>query len=212
MVRHMDRDVPAIEITDEMISSAFARAQLVRLDRTKLNQYTYKSNGEGIELGCLSEILFERQLGYYNIPFAEWSNDNTTVLDYIVRGMRVEIKSKCRTVRPQLNYACTVSDYNFTHQNVDFYYFVSFERDGDGSTGIGGIVWPHCAYLVGASSKQFFKAHSVFLRKGDQDGPNMLIKFDCHNIYIHHTISNWAFIIKVLGGFDDSELYSRGAG
>lgn len=208
MVGHIGRDVPVITITDELISSAFARAQIVRSDRTKLNQYTYKSNGEGIELGCLSEIIFEKQLDYYQVPSDDWSNDNTTVLDYIVRGIRVEIKSKSRTVRPQLDYACTVSHYNFDHQNVDFYYFVSFQKSGDGTVGIGGIVWPNSAYLVGASSKQFFKAHSVFLKKGEQDGPNMSIKFDCHNIYIHHTIPNWSFMIKVLGGFDDSNIYS----
>lgn len=200
LVDNIPNEVPKVSITDDMISEAIKRAGNVRKDEKKLNSFTYKTDGEGLEIGCLGEIIFEQQLKLHNIPRDHWSNDNTTALDYTVRGIKIEIKSKDRNFAPQLNFACTVSKYVAEHQKVDYYYFVSFQKTENSPPGRGGIQWPHTAHLVGASSKNFFKRHSVFLREGDKDGPKNTIKFDCYNIYVEHTIANIGFMVKVLGG------------
>lgn len=207
MVDNIQKEVPIVTITDFLVSEAIKRANEVRKNKTKLNEYTYRNKGEGIELGCLAEIIFETQLELFSIPKTDWENNNTKALDYTVRDLKIEVKSKDRTVPPQPEYACTVSNYNADFQKVDFYYFVSFQRDKK-SAGINGIKWPHSAHLVGASSSQFFHNHSIFLREGDRDGPNMTIKFDCHNIRIEHTIPNDGFMVKCLGGSTESGKYA----
>jgi len=99
--------------------------------------------------------------------------------DYdIVYGsdVKVDVKTKERTVPPEEHYNCTVADFN-TKQNCDEYAFASVLDDYS------------TAWYLGKISKEDFYKKAKFYKEGELDpdsprGRDFFFKADCYNIKI----------------------------
>ena len=92
--------------------------------------------------------------------------------DIIYQDIKVDVKTKERTVAPKPYYECSVADFN-TKQECDEYAFVSV------------LDTLKEAWYLGKISKPDFYKKAVFHRKGEVDpANNFMFKADCYNIPI----------------------------
>ena len=92
--------------------------------------------------------------------------------DIIYQDIKVDVKTKERTVAPKSYYECSVADFN-TKQECDEYAFVSV------------LNTLKEAWYLGKISKLDFYKKAVFHRKGEVDpANNFTFKADCYNIPI----------------------------
>jgi hypothetical protein len=92
--------------------------------------------------------------------------------DIVYQNVRVDVKTKERTVAPKPYYECSVADFN-TRQNCDEYAFVSV------------LDTLKEAWYLGKISKLDFYKKAIFHRKGEVDpANNFTFKADCYNIPI----------------------------
>jgi|TARA_Y100000310_G_scaffold150092_1_gene149478 hypothetical protein len=92
--------------------------------------------------------------------------------DIVYKNMKVDVKTKERTVAPKPYYECSVADFN-TKQDCDEYAFVSV------------LDTLREAWYLGKISKPDFYKKAIFHRKGEIDpANNFTFKADCYNISI----------------------------
>tara|TARA_Y100000310_G_C20587276_1_gene766130 strand:+ start:546 stop:1025 length:480 start_codon:yes stop_codon:yes gene_type:complete len=126
-------------------------------------------NGEGAMVAYIGEEVVNRVL--------EGEIKDTYDYDLIYGDqIKVDVKTKERTVSPRQNYNCTVADFN-TKQDCDEYAFVSVLNDHS------------AAWYLGKISKEDFYKEARFHKEGDLDpdsSPNspFYFKADCYNIPI----------------------------
>lgn len=122
--------------------------------------------GEGIRDGCLGEIVVA---DYYG-----WDISKTYDYDLVSpKGIRIDVKTKVRTVAPESNFNCSVAAANIKQQ-CDCYLFVSLLKD-----------WSRC-WILGYVTKQFFFENAVFRKKDESDPEKNGWSFaaDCYNIHV----------------------------
>jgi hypothetical protein len=101
--------------------------------------------------------------------------------------VRIEVKTKDRTVAPRANFECSVPAYVVEHQQADFFVFVSLERDrADATVGLRRFVRAH---IVGVSSLGELRSKSVLRKAGERDVNGTVFWTDCHNVKISQTRS-----------------------
>jgi hypothetical protein len=82
---------------------------------------------EGNEVGAMGEMVAMRYLDMVKVMYLDEGKVNH---DLRTAHGTMDVKTKERTVVPQLNYDCTVPDYNGDVQKPDWYLFVSLLSDG----------------------------------------------------------------------------------
>ena len=125
--------------------------------------------GKGAIVAYLGEAVVKRVL----------NGEIEDTYDYDVtygNSIKVDVKTKERTVPPRENYNCTVADFN-TKQKCDEYAFVSVLNDHS------------AAWYLGKISKEDFYKEAKFYEEGelDPDSPpskDFYFKADCYNIPI----------------------------
>jgi hypothetical protein len=150
-------------ISKEALAKAKARAEALPL----LNNSIRK--GKGAIVAYLGEAVVKRML----------NGEVKDTYDYdIIYGdnIKVDVKTKERTVPPREHYNCTVADFN-TKQECDEYAFVSVLNDHS------------TAWYLGKISKEDFYKEAKFYKEGelDPDSPpskDFYFKADCYNIPI----------------------------
>ncbi|UTW54618.1 hypothetical protein [Kordiimonas sp. SCSIO 12610] len=165
-----------IKITNEDRKLAARRAN--NMPEWRLSMRGHEANVVGI----LGEVIAENWLTKNNIVI--YDERNLTTHDYKLgdRKNTFEIKTKDRTVPMQMSYECTVPDYNHSHQDPDFYLFISLERDA--SNPQNDITRFHTAYIVGAISRKKFNEKKRSWKIGDEDRSNRWKpSMDCWNVY-----------------------------
>jgi hypothetical protein len=138
------------------------------------------------EIGCLGEVIAEQWMRKNNINFT--INLEETTHDYLVnKKLTIDVKTKDRTVKPKLDYDNSVPLYNHSHQQPDYFFFISLKRDrsNDGND----IRRFHTAYLVGSISYEELDKVGILFLEGEKDWRNGT-KFwtDCLNIEIRQLI------------------------
>ena len=152
-----------VPITDDMIKKAQEKAG----DIGVLNGSIRK--GEGNVVGCLGQIAVEQSIK--GAVSAE-TYDYDLITD---NGLRLEVKTKDRTVIPRPHYECSVPALN-PYQSTDYYIFASTHREG---TSLKTV------YLLGYIDKNEYYKKAVALKKGDHDpSNNFYVKADCYNLPI----------------------------
>lgn len=157
------RSVKKFKISKETLEEAKVRAEALPL----LNNSIRK--GKGAIVAYLGEAVVKRVL----------NGKIEDTYDYDVtygNSMKVDVKTKERTVPPRENYNCTVADFN-TKQKCDEYAFVSVLNDHS------------AAWYLGKISKEGFYKEAKFYKEGelDPDSPpsmDFYFKADCYNIPI----------------------------
>ena len=96
--------------------------------------------------------------------------------DIVYQNMKVDVKTKERTVAPKPYYECSVADFN-TKQDCDYYVFVRIENVKH--------KWKR-AWVLGAYDKESYFKDAKFLKRGQYDPDNgFRVKADCYNIPIN---------------------------
>jgi hypothetical protein len=147
-------------------SQAAERARKESLDKDLNNSIRGKENGYVARLG---EMAVAKATGGII--------KNTYDYDIILEnGIKIDVKTKERTVDPKPHYEVSVADFNTT-QKCDAYYFVSVNTKS----------LPQIVSIVGWISKDDFYKKAKFWREGEIDY-NSENKFrfraDCYNIQI----------------------------
>jgi hypothetical protein len=151
-----------VEITKEMLSTSQKYAQSLG----KLNNSI--RSGEGNIVGFLGEECVLRLF-----PHAERDNDYHH--DLFLKGKRLEVKTKDRTVMPKSHYECSIAQYS-TFQDTDYYVFVSLLRQREEYVK---------GYILGYMKKSEYFIKAKLLKKGDLDpSNNFIVKADCWNLPI----------------------------
>ncbi|HCG6946950.1 TPA: hypothetical protein NJ333_004429 [Vibrio parahaemolyticus] len=185
-----------VAITQEMVSRALKRAQLLQ-DYPKNFKQHIQEEGDG-ELtakvdGILGEMIAEHWLTKHNFTFEDCRDEFSH--DYLVEGqIKLEIKTKRRTVAPRINYEATVPQYVHDIQKPTAYLFVSLRltkgRDDDFSRYTEG-------YIVGGISRSKFDKIKRSLHKGQHDTSN---NWDCseacYNVYISQLFTSNDYALK----------------
>ncbi len=149
-----------IDITDEQINLAKTKAEEMGRLRNSIRR------GEGNVAGFLGEIIFAK---HFNGTI-----NNTYDYDVIVKGKKVDVKTKETTVIPEPYYFATVAGYNIK-QKCDYYYFVRVN------------IKEKKAYLLGGLSKSGFYKEAIFYKEGDLDPTSNLgwtFRANCYNVEI----------------------------
>lgn len=154
--------VVRVEISNDMIERAQAAADQLGCLNNSIRQ------GAGNLAGFLGEECF---LAAY--PDSVRAGAYTH--DILHRGLRIEIKTKDRTVIPQPHFEVSVSQYN-TRQNPDAYVFVSLLREQ------GRYV---SGYLLGFHRPDDYFKRARLLSSGDVDFSNaFIVSASCYNLAI----------------------------
>lgn len=119
-------------------------------------------NGKGNYAGIFGEVLFTELIG--------GRRRNTYDYDIIYNGLKIDVKTKRRSVKPQPHYEASIADHN-TSQDCDLYYFISV-RD----------TYEHATFLGHLSPEEYFE-RAAFHEAGEKDPDNGFeFKADCYNV------------------------------
>jgi hypothetical protein len=125
---------------------------------TKGKSQLYGAIGEVMCLDYLSEFGNVRQESDY---------DHDLLLD----GFKIDVKTKCTTVKPLPGYLASISDFN-PHQKCDWYLFCRVHKDMRKGW-ICGFAWKSLFY----KKAQYAKAGDI-----DPEGNGWTFKGDCYNL------------------------------
>ena len=161
-MQHLTKTVKKFSISSETLKRIKERASKLPLLNNSIR------GGEGSLVAYIGEEVVKKVL--------DGDIKDTYDYDIIYKGIKVDVKTKERTVEPRLHYNCTVADFN-TRQDCDEYAFVSVLSD-----------LSHAWYLGKINKKDFYKK-AKFYKKGalDPESPpskNFYFKADCYNIPI----------------------------
>ena len=126
------------------------------------------TKGEGNEIGALGEIIV---LDYYGDK-AEYVGDYD--YDLIIKGKKVDVKTKKQNIRPAKHHSCNIFAYN-TKQKCDWYCFVFIHQ----SLNFG--------WIMGWLTKDDFYKKAIFRRNGEVDttlNTKWVFKGNCYTIKV----------------------------
>lgn len=150
-----------VPITEDMIKNAEPRAKDIGARPNSIRK------GAGNLVGILGQMAVEKAI---------YGTYTSETFDYDLIGynnVKIEVKSKDRTVTPKLYYEASVADVNKT-QDADLYMFTSVLREGGKYTK---------AYIVGYVPCEVYRDNSIFLPKGSVDPRNKWeVKSSCYNM------------------------------
>jgi len=145
-------------VTDSALTRIKERAATLPLLKNSIRQ------GEGSLVAYIGEEVAKNVLN--------GEIKDTYDYDIVYQNMKVDVKTKERTVAPKPYYECSVADFN-TKQDCDEYAFVSV------------LNTLREAWYLGKISKSDFYKKAIFHRKGEIDSANnFTFKADCYNIPI----------------------------
>jgi hypothetical protein len=148
-----------IKITPAMVQKAKTKAAQMGALNNSIRQ------GDGNLVGFLGEQIAQQVLGA--------TEKNSYHYDLVLpNGQTIDVKTKQTTVKPRVDYDCSVAAFN-TKQQCDYYAFVRVKSDL--TTG----------WYLGAYKKSEYFQNAVSLKKGQIDpSNNFTVKADCYNMKI----------------------------
>ena len=126
------------------------------------------TKGKSNIYGALGEIVF---YDYFLNKGMEIDFNSTYDYDMIIKGYKIDVKTKRTTVIPKDNYLCSISSFNIK-QICDFYFFCRITED------------LKICYLLGYKRKKDFFNIATFNKKDDIDVNGWAFKDDCYNLKI----------------------------
>ncbi|MGF1681036.1 hypothetical protein [Photobacterium minamisatsumaniensis] len=161
------------------ISEAVYQEAEYRSANQKIFKRSHRED-EANGVGCLGEVIAEYWMRENSISFNPELEETTH--DYVIGdNIKVDVKTKDRTVRPKIDYDNSAPFYNHAHQQPDYFFFISLERKkGDERKDIRRF---HTAYIVGAINYHELDEVGILFLENDVDWRNKT-KFwtDCLNV------------------------------
>lgn len=138
------------------------------------------TKGERNVMGTLGELCYITLLSHiYDLEDIEYEPNYN--YDLRIGGVKVDVKSKQRTVAPQSHYAASIVAYSKDKQLCDYYAFTTITV-GKHDTDFKDF------YFLGHIKKSDYFQRATFMRKGQSDGGNhhkgqeFKIRADCYNL------------------------------
>ncbi len=150
-----------IPITKSLISLAQDLAPTEAINNRSITK------GERNTLGVLGELCTIKVLLKAGIEAIDYSP--TYDYDLLVNGVKIDVKTKQRTVAPRYDYDASIVAYSKDKQMCDEYIFTSITIDRE-TKGFKDF------YIIGKMKKYDYFKNSTFMRKGDPDGNNTIFK------------------------------------
>lgn len=150
---------PVLVSLDDVFAEAAERAAAMPI---------YNRSMRGVaanEVGATGEIVAMR---YLRACGFEVVDSGTYEKDLLVDGLRVEVKTKERSVAPRMNYDCSAPAYNRDKQIPDWWLFVSLTNGGRGR----GVERFRDAWVCGAILDADLRAKGRLLGVDDVDKSN----------------------------------------
>lgn len=152
-----------VDITDGMKGRALQFSKEVGVLENSIR------SGEGNICGALGEEIFLA-------AFPEAVSNRTFSHDVRLGGVKIEVKTKDRTVYPQDHYDCSLAHFN-DRQETNFYVFCSLYRVGQ--------VYVH-GFILGYLTPEEYHGNSYKRLKGEIDPFNgHICQASCENLPIH---------------------------
>lgn len=131
-------------------------------------------------IGCLGEVLAEYWMEINGISYTSDLDKKTH--DYIVgNNLKIDVKSKDRTVAPKFDYDNSAPLYNHQHQRPDYFLFISLERNKSNNS--KDIRRFHTAYILGSISYEELDRVGIPFLKNEADWRNGTTFWtDCLNV------------------------------
>jgi len=137
-------------------------------------------------VGALGEVVAEAWFRENDLEVLD-ERDKTTHDYLFASGVRVDVKTKDRTVPPRAYYDCSVPLYNHEHQRPDFYVFVSLQRPKHKSSDASSFT---DAYLLGMTDQATLNDIGVIWKADQTDERNNTTFWtDCINIEVQQLIA-----------------------
>jgi hypothetical protein len=132
---------------------------------------------EGNEVGAMGELVAMRYFDRIGVMYLDEGMVNHDL--WTAHGT-IDVKTKERTVVPQLHYDCTVPDYNAEVQKPDWYLFVSLMSDKS-----RGVQRFKRGWVLGSIAYEDFYACATVWESGKVDGSNgWAATIDCKNVRV----------------------------
>ena len=145
-----------------MLAAAQAEANRIGVLRNSIRQ------GAGNLVGCIGEQAF-----LHLFPMAV--SDNTYQHDVRIGDMTFEVKTKDRTVAPELDYDASIANTNAT-QNAEYYAFFSVYRNKNTNQYMR-------AFFCGFMKTEEYFSKARFMTAGTIDPRNNFrVRTDCWNV------------------------------
>lgn len=170
-----------INLTDDILDESFMRAKSLP---------TFHGSHRGSQaniVGSIGEVVFEKFLFWHSVDFVDQRHN--TKHDYIIgKNLTLDVKTKDRTVAPQIYFDNSVPIYNHEHQRPNYYFFVSLLRDE--SVRISSIHRFKKAFLLGGIDLETLDREGNHWNAGQVD-PSNGTKFwtACINVSIRTLLS-----------------------
>jgi len=153
-----------VPVSVDMRNIAYSKAD----EMGKLNNSIKR--GLGNEVGFIGEEVVKKWLVDSG---ALLSGNNTYEYDFIVNGLKCEVKTKLTTVQPKSHYDCSVANFN-PNQKCDYYIFARVHE-----------FWEK-AWILGFLTPKEYYEQATFLKVGEVDpSNNFTVKADCYNVKIN---------------------------
>lgn len=172
-----EEDLIRLSVSDEAHKIAYRFAYS---DKSNYNRHTLRKDNGGRYVGFIGELITIKYLHQNGIKYA-WQNRDPSIPNYDfdinINGIRLEVKTKDRTVDSRLFYDCSIAAYQV--QDCDYYVFTTLTKDKY-------LEYPyHTAMLCGYLPKSEYMNKSRFLREGHIDPSNgWKVSMDCYNVAI----------------------------
>lgn len=172
LIYNMDRYIIKKCISDEFINEA----KNYMLNKTLNRSIT---SGARNLMSTIAELYYLDMMSH--IPhIRDIEYPRTTDYDVLLNGVKIDIKTKQRTVEPKKDYMASIVAYSKNIQKCEWYAFCQINVNKSGNF--------TDFYYIGAISKEKFFKKAIFKKKGESDGDNMvngskfLIREDCYNL------------------------------
>lgn len=156
------------------------------------------TQGAGQTAGLLAEIAIGNFLGAERPPPGEYDPN----FDLRIHGVRVEVKTKRRTVDPRPEYGGMVAAYQSGKQRADWYAFASIRFGGVETTDSGKVyTHPKRITLCGFITPEEFNRESIRFDKGDPVSGKHTALVDLDSILYSQltTLDQWLHLVKNAG-------------
>ena len=160
------------EIIEVPVSHLLERADFMARS-VEITSHTTKREQDGImarQTGALGELVGQEHLSRCGVVFEpHFSTEFDVWVNVGDEKKKLEFKTKERTVRPRLDFECSVFDYLKDFQNVDYYLFISLLSSDSHSPDINRF---SSAYILGSITKKEFDSKAVLWNPSDMDYSN----------------------------------------
>jgi hypothetical protein len=171
-------DFIQLHLSEDLHRKAY---KLAYTEKSNYNEQTIRKDNSGRYAGFIGELSLMEYLEGTSLDY-EWQNSNPRIpnynYDFKINDVRIDVKTKDRTVEPKLFYECSIAEYS-KDQDCDYYIFCSLTKNRN-------LQYPYYTNnVLGYISKKEYFEKAYYRKKGEIDPSNgFATPKSCYNLKI----------------------------